>query len=370
MGTRLNLAGYPIANSAKPKAILKGIFGMKAIVKSTPAPGLQVMDVEEPQIGSRDVLIKVKMCGICGTDLHIYSWDEWSANRVKPPVVLGHEFCGHVEQIGSEVTKVKVGDYVSAECHMTCEKCYQCLTNQRHICANVRVCGIDRDGSYAEYVSIPEMYVWKLDDDVPVELAAILDPLGNAVHTVLAGDVAGLTLAVVGCGPIGIASIPISRACGATTVVGFDISDYRLKMADEMGADFVVNSGKTDAVKAAMDITKGIGFDVVLEMSGNQNGIDNAFKMVRAGGRVSLLGLPKSTITLDLANDIVLKGLQVQGIHGRRIFETWYQITRLIQSKRVDLMPLITHQMKFEDIDRAMEIMASGRCGKILLSPE
>jgi len=342
---------------------------MKAIVKSSPGPGLEVLQVKEPKIGGREVLIKVRIAGICGTDLHIYSWDEWSAGRIKPPVILGHEFCGDVEQIGPDVTKVAVGDYVSAECHMVCEQCYQCKTGQQHICSNVRVCGIDRDGAFADYIAVPEQYIWKVAEDIAPEIAAIFDPIGNAVHTVLAGEIAGRTVGIVGCGPIGLASIPIARASGATTVVGFDVSEYRLNMAEKMGADFVVDSSKRDAVAAAKDITNGVGFDVVLEMSGHPQGIADAFKMARAGGRVSVLGLPKSAVTLDLANDIVLKGLVVQGIHGRRMFETWYQMTRLIQSGRVDLSPLVTHRMKFEEIDRAMEVMASGRCGKVILHP-
>lgn len=342
---------------------------MKAIVKTKPGPGLEVLDVPEPKLGPLDVLIKVRITGICGTDLHIYNWDEWSAGRIKPPVTLGHEFCGDIVEVGSAVTRVAVGDFVSAECHMTCEQCYQCKTNQRHICSHVQVCGIDRDGAYAEYVAIPEMYIWKLDPGIPSELAAIFDPIGNAVHTVLAGEVAGATLAVMGCGPIGIAAIPFARASGATTVAGFDLSEYRLKMAEQMGADHVIDSSKQDPLAAADEITKGTGFDVVLEMSGHPQGITNAFKMVRPGGRVSLLGLPKSPVSLDLANDIVLKGVSIQGIHGRRMFETWYQMTRMILSGRVDLSPLVTHKMKFEDVDKAMETMRSGLCGKVLLYP-
>jgi threonine 3-dehydrogenase len=344
---------------------------MKAIVKSEPGPGLDVLQVKEPKIGGRDVLIKVRIAGICGTDLHIYNWDQWSANRIKPPVILGHEFCGDVVEIGPDVTKVSVGDYVSAECHMACEQCYQCRTGQAHICANVKVCGIDRHGAYATYISIPEQYIWKLDNDIQPELAAILDPIGNAVYTVLAGEVPGTTMAVVGCGPIGLASIPIAKACGATTVAGFDMSEYRLEMAEkQMGADYVVDVSKVDTLTAAKDITKGVGFDVVLEMSGHPQGIENAFKMCRAGGRVSLLGLPKTPVTIDLANDVVLRGITAIGIHGRRMYQTWFEMTRLIQSKRVDLSPLVTHQMKFEEIDKAMEVMASGRCGKVLLHPE
>lgn len=343
---------------------------MKAIVKSEPGPGLDVLQVKEPKlVGTKDVLIKVRMCGICGTDLHIYKWDEWSANRIKPPVILGHEFCGDIVQVGSEVTKAAVGDFVSAECHMACGNCYQCKTGQAHICEKVQVCGIDRHGAYAEYIVIPEDYVWKLDKDFPTEIAAILDPIGNAVYTVLAEDVAGKTVAVVGCGPIGLTAIPVARACGATTVVGYDLSEYRLGMAEKMGADFAIDSSKKDTVASGMDITKGVGFDVVLEMSGHPQGIANAFKMVRAGGRVSMLGLPKGPVSLEIGNDLVMKCVTVKGIHGRRMYDTWYQMTRLIESKRIDLSPLVTHQMQFEDVDKAMEAMSSGLCGKVLLSP-
>jgi len=343
---------------------------MKAVVKSKRGPGLQVLQVSEPKVGSRDVLIKVRIAGICGTDFHIYSWDEWSANRIEPPLILGHEFCGDVVQIGFEVTKAAVGNYVSAECHVACGECYQCKTGQKHICSNVKVCGIDRDGAFATYISVPEDCVWQVAEDIPAEISAIFDPIGNAVHTVLAGEIAGTTVGIVGCGPIGLASILIARASGATCVAGFDVSDYRLKMAEGMGADHVVKSSKQDPVAAALDITEGVGFDVVLEMSGHPAGIAAAFKMARAGGRVSLLGLPESSVQIDLADDVVLKGLVVQGIHGRRMFETWYQMTRLIRSGRVDLAPLVTHKMKFEEIDRAMEVMASGKCGKVLLYPE
>ncbi|MBI2844702.1 MAG: L-threonine 3-dehydrogenase [Armatimonadetes bacterium] len=341
---------------------------MKAIVKSAPRPGVEVLDVKQPALGSRDVLIKIRIAGICGTDLHIYSWDEWSAGRVHPPVILGHEFCGDVVQIGPEVKKAAVGDYVTGECHITCGVCYQCRIGQAHVCSNVRVCGIDRNGSFAEYISLPEDYIWKVSPSIPSEIAAIFDPIGNAVHTVLAGEISGATVAVIGCGPIGIAAISIAQASGATRVVGFDVSDYRLQLAVTMGADDVVNSSTDDPVDAARKIN-GAGFDVVIEMSGNPAAINQAFKMVRPGGRVSLLGLPKSPVQIDLANDVVLKGLVVQGIHGRRMFKTWYQMTRIIESGRVDFSPLITHQMTFDEVDRAMEIMASGHCGKVLLRP-
>ncbi len=341
---------------------------MKAIAKVFPLPGLDVVEVEMPTVCPGDVLIKIKIAGICGTDLHVYSWDEWSAKRLKLPVVLGHEFCGEVVEVGSEVRRVRVGDLVTAECHITCGHCYQCKTGQAHVCSHVEVCGIDRNGSFAEYLVMPEHYVWELAPEIPAEVGAIFDPIGNAVHTVLSGEIAGTTVAVVGCGPIGLAAIPIARAAGATRVVGFDISDFRLALARKLGADAVVNGGN-GAVQAATELTEGVGFDVVLEMSGDPDAITSAFKMARAGGRVSLLGLPKSPVEIDIGSDVVLKGLIVQGIHGRRMFKTWYQATRLIQSHRVDLFPIITHRMRFEDIDRAMEIMASGQCGKVLLYP-
>lgn len=341
---------------------------MKAIVKTRPAPGLEVLEVADPEVGPGDVLIGVRTAGICGTDLHIYEWDEWSAGRIEPPLVLGHEFCGDVVEIGADVTRVRVGDSVTAECHMVCGRCYQCRTGQQHVCSNVKVCGIDRDGSFAEFISVPEQYVWQLEDDIPPDIASIFDPIGNAVHTVLAGEIAGATVAVVGCGPIGLAAIPIARAAGATMVAAFDVSDYRLSLAGKMGADVVIEDS-AGAQKAAEEITKGVGFDVVLEMSGHPRAVKDAFKIARAGGRVSLLGLPKSPVEMDFGNDIVLKGLIVQGIHGRRMFKTWYQATRLIRSHRVDLSPIITHRMKFEQIDTAMGIMASGQCGKVLLEP-
>jgi threonine 3-dehydrogenase len=341
---------------------------MKAIVKARPAPGMDVLTVDDPRPGPTEVLIKVRVAGVCGTDYHIYSWDEWSAGRVRPPVVLGHEFCGDVVETGSGVNHVKVGDFVTAECHIVCGRCYQCKTGQQHVCSNVRVRGIDSDGSFAEYIVMPEQYVWQLAEGISEEVAAIFDPVGNAVHTVLAGEIAGTTVAVVGCGPIGLAAIPIARAAGATKVVGFDVSKYRLNLAKEMGADAVVDGADGD-YEAGMEITEGVGFDVVLEMSGHPAAIRDAFKVARAGGRVSLLGLPKSPVELDLGNDVVLKGLNVQGIHGRRMFKTWYQATRLIQSHRADLSPVITHRMKFEEIDKAMQVMASGQCGKVLLYP-
>ena len=286
---------------------------MKAIVKTERAPGVAVMQVKDPTPKEHDVLIKVRMAGICGTDLHIYSWDEWSANRIKPPVILGHEFVGDVVEVGSEVTKVKVGEYVSAECHITCGKCYQCKTGESHICQDVKVLGVDADGGFAEYVVVPEDQIWKVDPSIPPEIAAILDPIGNAVYTVLSGDVAGLTLGVVGCGPIGLVSIAVARAAGATHVVAFDVSDYRLNIAKQVGADEVINDVKTDPVEAVMEETEGAGLDVVLEMSGHPNGIRTAFKVLRRGGRMSILGLPKEPLMLDVANDIVPEGYNDPG---------------------------------------------------------
>jgi threonine 3-dehydrogenase len=342
---------------------------MKAIVKSKPAPGLDVMIAKDPTPGERDVIVKVRMAGICGTDLHIYSWDEWSKNRIRPPVILGHELVGDVVEVGPEVTRVKKGEYVSAECHITCGKCYQCKTGEAHICQDVKVLGVDMNGCFAEYIAVPESQIWKVDQSIAPEIAAILDPIGNAVYTVLSGEVAGLTLGVVGCGPIGLVAAAVARASGATRVYAFDISDYRLNLAEQVGADEVINDSKVDPIEAVMEETDGAGLDVVLEMSGNPNGIRTAFKVLRRGGRMSMLGLPKEPLMLDIANDIVLKGITIHGIHGRKIFRTWYEGTRMLKSGRINLDPIITHKMAFEDIDKAMEVMKEGLCGKVLLFP-
>ncbi len=342
---------------------------MHAIVKPEPKPGAELREVGVPEIGPRDVLVRVKAASICGTDLHIYQWDRWSQRRLHPPLVFGHEFCGVVERVGEEVQSVKPGEFVSAEMHVACGHCFQCRTGQSHICQNVRIIGIDADGCFAEFVKIPETNIWKIDPAIPVDYAAILDPLGNAVHTVLAGDVAGMSVAVVGCGPIGLFAIAVAKACGAYPILAFEPHPFRQNLAEKMGATRVIDPSRADPVAEALAQTSGLGPDAVLEMSGNPVGVRQAFQMLRRGGRISLLGIPSKPLELDLANDVIFKGAVVQGINGRRVFDTWYKMQALLKSGALDLSPLITHRLPLNDFHQGMEMLLSGNASKILLYP-
>lgn len=343
---------------------------MQAIVKPEPAPGAEVRQVPVPEIGARDVLIRVRAASICGTDLHIYSWDRWAQRRLRPPLVFGHEFCGHVERVGDEVTGLKEGEFVSAEMHVACGLCYQCRTGQSHICQNVRIIGIDADGCFAEFVKIPATNVWKIDPAIPVEYAAILDPLGNAVHTVLAGEIAGMSVAITGAGPIGLFSIAIAKACGGAPVFVTEPHPYRQKLAMKMGADAVLDPTSSDAVAEVMNRTSGVGVDVVLEMSGHPDALRQGFQMLRRGGRISLLGIPAKPLEIDLANDVIFKGAIVQGINGRRVFDTWYKMQALLKSGALKLDPLITDRMPLADFDKGIQMLLSRDASKILLFPD
>jgi threonine 3-dehydrogenase len=325
--------------------------------------------VPVPGLGPRDVLVKVKAASICGTDLHIVSWDKWAQGRIRPPLVFGHEFCGDVVEAGAAVTQTDVGAYVSVEGHIADGTCYQCRTGNAHICENVQIVGVDRPGCFAEYVAIPETNVYPMDPDLPREVAAIQDPFGNAVHTTLSGEVAGLSVAIVGCGPIGCCAVAVAKAAGARQVFATDIRPYRLALATRMGADRVIDTTGEDAVAVIKAETGGNGADVVLEMSGHPDGIRQAFKMLRVGGRISLLGIPSQPVTLDLAEDIIFKGATVLGINGRRMWQTWYQGQALLRSKKVDLTPLITHTLPLAEIEKGMELLRAGEAAKIILYP-
>ena len=342
---------------------------MTAVLKASPAPGSAVTEVPIPGLGPRDVLIKVRAASICGTDLHIHAWDTWAQGRIRPPLVFGHEFCGHVVEAGPAVTQIEVGAFVSVEGHIADGTCYQCRTGNAHICENVAIVGVDRPGCFAEYVAIPETNVYALDADLSPEVAAIQDPFGNAVHTTLSGEVAGLTVAVVGAGPIGCCAVAVARACGARAVYATDVRPYRLELARRMGADRLVDSSREDAVAAVKAETGGQGADVVLEMSGHPDGVRQAFKMLRRGGRISLLGIPSQPVTLDLAEDVIFKGATVHGINGRRMWQTWYQAQALLRSGKVDLSPLITHTFQLDKIHEGMALLKKGEAAKIILYP-
>jgi threonine 3-dehydrogenase len=343
---------------------------MQAIVKPERGPGARLEHVPVPEIGLQDALVRVRAASICGTDLHIYKWDRWSAHRIHPPLVFGHEFCGVVETIGPEVTAVREGDFVSAEMHVSCGLCYQCRTGQSHICQNVRIIGVDSDGCFADFVKIPQSNIWKIDPAIPVDYAAILDPLGNAVHAVLAGEIAGLSVAVTGCGPIGLFAIAVAKACGAGPIFATEPHPYRRALAEKMGATLVIDPDKTDAVEEVLGATAGMGADVVLEMSGHPRGIGQAFKMLRRGGRISLLGIPSKPMELDLASDVIFKGALVQGISGRRMFQTWYQMQALLKSGALRLEPLITDRIALKDFEKGMNLLLSGNASKVLMYPD
>jgi threonine 3-dehydrogenase len=343
---------------------------MKALRKMKPAPGLSLETMLIPAPDPVEVLVRVKAASICGTDLHIYGWDRWSAGRIKPPVTLGHEFCGVVERAGREVAGFKTGDFVSAEMHTSCGRCQPCRMGEAHVCQGVRVLGIDQDGAFAEFLVVPASNIWKLDPAIPQHYGAILDPLGNAVHAVLAGPIAGRTVLVTGCGPIGLMSIAVAKACGSSTIFATETNALRRQLALQMGADVVLDPAASDAVARIKEETGGTGMDVLLEMSGSASAIQQGFGALRAGGRASLLGIPTETVSLDLVNDVIFKGVTIQGIYGRRMYETWVQMTALLMGGRVKLDPLFGEQRSFENYEEAFALLRSGFAGKILLVPD
>ena len=343
---------------------------MQALRKMQAGRGLSMEIAPVPTIGAADVLVRVKTASICGTDLHIYGWDRWSQGRIKPPLTLGHEFCGVVERVGEEVAAVKAGDFVSAEMHVNCGHCHQCRVGEAHICQNLRIIGIDQDGAFAEFVKIPGRNIWKLDPAIPEHYGAILDPLGNAVHTVLAGPIAGQTVLVTGCGPIGLMSIAVAKACGSSTVFATETNENRRTMAKKMGADVVLNPAAEDAVARILAETNGTGVDALLEMSGNPTAIQQGFKALRAGGRASLLGIPTENVPLDLVNDVIFKGATVQGIYGRRMYETWVEMTALLKAGRLDLEPLFGERAPLDKFENAFTLLQGGLAGKVLLYPD
>ncbi|MBD1379296.1 L-threonine 3-dehydrogenase [Metabacillus arenae] len=342
---------------------------MKAVIKHHRGVGAKLLMVDIPEIKEDEVLVKVKATSICGTDVHIYTWDEWSQSRVNPPYVFGHEFSGEVVESGYKVTNIQKGDQVSAETHIVCGKCPQCLTGQSHICKNTKIIGVDTNGCFAEYIALPAVNLWRNPTEMPYEVASIQEPMGNAVHTVLAGEVAGKSVAIIGCGPIGLMAVGVAKAAGASQVIALDINQYRLGLAQKMGATSIVNTKDQDPIKTVAKITDENGVDVVCEMSGHPAAINQGFKIVTNGGRVAILSLPVKPVEIDVTNDIVFKGVTVQGITGRKMFETWQQVSRLLKSGQVDVSPIITHHFPLEDFEKGFDLMLQGKCGKVVLYP-
>ena len=341
---------------------------MRAVIKAKAAPGAEMAMVDIPQVGPGEVLVKVKATSICGTDLHIYNWDLWARSRIKPLMVFGHEFAGEVAEVGEGVTTLKPGDYVSAETHIVCNVCYQCRTGRAHICRNVSIIGVDRPGSFAEYVSIPEENAWLNPPNMPPEVASIQEPFGNAVHAALSTELAGKTVLVTGCGPIGLMAIGIARAAGAAAVYATEVAPYRLALASRMAPDLALNPTEVDVVNEIRTATDGLGVDVLLEMSGNPSAIHEGFAVLRSGGYAALLGLPSGPVELDLSDEIIFKGATVYGVAGRKMWEAWYQTRALLSSGAVDVSPIITHRLRLEEFEQGLKLMSTGQCGKVMLS--
>jgi len=338
-----------------------------AVIKSTPGPGFIVADVAEPTPAPGEVVLEVEAASVCGTDVHLYDWNRWAAERVHPPRVVGHEMCGRVAALGPDVDGVQIGDRVAVETHLVCGHCPECLRGDFHVCANTRILGVDVDGAFAEYVAVPRRNLWPVVPGLAPELAALMEPFGNAVHACSAGRLRGQVVAVFGCGPIGCAAVAIARAENAARVVAVDPNRYRLELAERMGADALVAAG--DDLEPAVTRAAGGPLDCALEMSGAPPAVVASVRLVRPGGWISVLGIGDAATTLDVGRDVVMKGLTLFGVVGRRMFSTWEQTTAYL-SGPIDPAPLLTHRFALDEVDGAMELIKSGRCGKVVLLPD
>jgi threonine 3-dehydrogenase len=338
---------------------------MKALVKARAAPGIELQDVAAPVLGPNDVRIAVRKTAICGTDMHIYNWDAWAQKTIPVPMTVGHEYCGEVTEIGSEVSGFVVGDRVSGEGHITCGHCRNCRAGRRHLCRNTIGVGVNRSGCFAEQLVIPAVNAFKLPNTIDDDIAAILDPLGNAVHTALAFDVVGEDVLITGAGPIGVMAAAIVRFVGARHVVVTDVNEYRLDLARKMGATLALNVAKDSIDDAMRRLGMTEGFDVGLEMSGNAQAFREMLRTLHHGGSIALLGIPSEDIAIDW-NQVIFKGLTLKGIYGRQMFETWYKMSSLLQSG-LNIRPVLTHRVPYTEFARAFEIMRGGQCGKIVM---
>ena len=338
---------------------------MKSLVKSKAEVGIWLEDVEKPECGYNDVLIKIKKTAICGTDMHIYNWDEWSQKTIPVPMTVGHEFVGVINQVGDGVRGFSIGDRVSGEGHITCGHCRNCRAGRRHLCRNSQGVGVDRTGAFAEYLSIPAVNAFKLPDDISDDMASIFDPFGNAVHTALSFDLVGEDVLITGAGPIGIMAAAVCRHVGARHVVITDVNNYRLELAKSLGATCVVNVLDSDLSETMKNLAMTEGFDVGLEMSGVPSAVRSMLKAMNNGGKIAMLGIPPSDMAVDW-NSVIFKGLQIKGIYGREMFETWYKMVSLLQSG-LDLSPIVTHRFAIDDFQKGFDIMQSGQSGKVIL---
>ncbi|MFQ6005290.1 MAG: L-threonine 3-dehydrogenase [Woeseia sp.] len=338
---------------------------MKALVKSKPTRGIWLEEIDTPKPGHNDVLIRVSRTAICGTDIHIYKWDDWASKTIPVPIAIGHEFSGEVVECGSEVRGFETGDRVSAEGHITCGVCRNCRAGRRHLCMNTVGIGVNRHGAFAEYLSVPAFNVFKLPDVIGDELASILDPLGNATHTALSFDLVGEDVLITGAGPIGIMAVAIARYAGARHIVITDVNDYRLQLARTMGASVALNVTDGSLDDTMKDLGMVEGFDVGMEMSGNPSAFRDLLRTMHHGGRVAVLGIPPEDTAIDWS-EVIFKGLILKGIYGREMFETWYKMASMLQSG-LAISPIITHRFAITDFEEAFRLMESGQSGKVIL---
>ena len=339
---------------------------MKSLVKAHREKGIWLQDTPEPEVGHNDLLIKIRKTAICGTDMHIYNWDEWSQKTIPVPMVVGHEYVGEVVGMGQEVAGFKIGDRVSGEGHITCGHCRNCRAGRRHLCRNTEGVGVNRSGAFAEYLVIPAFNAFKIPDNISDELASIFDPFGNAVHTALSFDLVGEDVLITGAGPIGIMAAAVAKHVGARHVVITDLNPYRLALAEKMGATRAVNVSTTSLKDVMNELGMTEGFDVGLEMSGVPVAFRDMLDKMNNGGKVAMLGIPPTDVAVDW-NQVIFKGLTIKGIYGREMFETWYKMASLIQSG-LDLSPIITHQFGIDDFQKGFDTMGSGESGKVILN--
>ncbi|MDO4550705.1 MAG: L-threonine 3-dehydrogenase [Planctomycetia bacterium] len=338
---------------------------MLALVKAKKEKGIWLQEVPVPEVGPNDVLIKIHKTAICGTDIHIYNWDAWSQATIPVPMHVGHEFVGEIVSWGDNVEGYSVGEIVSGEGHIVCGRCRNCLAGRRHLCIDTHGVGVNRPGAFAQYLSIPSSNVWPCAPDIPEDIIACFDPFGNATHTALSFDLTGEDVLITGAGPIGIMAAAICRHVGARYVVVTDVNEYRLTLAAKMGATRVVNVAKENLQDVMKMLSMKEGFDIGLEMSGNASAFSTMIDVMHHGGKVALLGIPSQDVKIDW-NKVVFNGLQLKGIYGREMYETWYKMTAMIQSG-LDIMPVITHRYDIRDYQEAFEVMASGRSGKVVM---
>ena len=339
---------------------------MKSLAKLHAKPGIWLHQAELPKIGHNDLLIKIRKTAICGTDMHIYNWDEWSQNTIPVPMIVGHEYVGEVVDMGQEVQGFEKGDRVSGEGHITCGHCRNCRAGRRHLCRNTQGVGVNRQGAFAEYLVIPAFNAFKIPDNISDDLASIFDPFGNAVHTTLTYDLVGEDVLITGAGPIGIMAVAIAKHAGARNVVITDVNAYRLDLAGKMGATRAVNVSNTQLVDVMHDLDMAEGFDVGLEMSGVPSAFRGMLDTMNNGGKIAMLGIPPNDVAINW-NDVIFKGLTIKGIYGREMFETWYKMASLLQSG-LELEPIITHQFDINDFQEGFDVMGSGQSGKVILN--